>query len=348
MAYTGLYTDLLTNYGYDRLVSTKGEVNKKLIYDTLMASVLKKAQMMLKYDNLPEEIPERMLKIYLITNGHFAGFSHNGKMMISWGTFAGKPDEYYMPKQYIVSNPYIEGMSGRTLQIGTDCIVVKNDSMAQPLLDVISKHVNMLTENESSMIICDILARAQGLLSAKDDTQFESAKEYLKNIFNGKVLPIKSENWTGENMDSIPFGTAHYILTDLIEYEQYIRSSLYAELGIKINFNMKRESLNAEETSMDEEILKPYIDNMIETQNEDLLMLSDFWGLQTPITCRRGSVWEENEKKDEIQMEIMEAQAEAAETAAEAPEEAPEEAPAESPTEPAEESTEEEEKENED
>lgn len=325
--YTGLYTDLLKRFGYDRLVSQKGEVDKKLIYDTLMSSVLKKAHMMLEYENVPKEIPVRMLKTYLITNGHFCGFTMGGKMMISWGTFAGKPDEYYFPKQYIVSNPYIEGMSGRTLEIGRDCIVVKNDSLAESLLDVISKHVNMLTENESSMIICDILARSQGILSAKDDAQLESAQTYLKQIFNGKVVPIKSDSFTGENFETVPFGTAHYILTDLIEYEQYIRSSLYSELGIKINFNMKRESLNAEETSMDEELLKPYIDNMIETQNEDLLMLSDFWGLPEPIRVKRGSVWAENEKKDELSMDKMEAETKAAENAAEAPEEAPEETP---------------------
>lgn len=318
--YTGLYTDLLKRFGYDRLVSQKGEVDKKLIYDTLMSSVLKKAHMMLEYENVPEEIPVRMLKTYLITNGHFCGFTHNGKMMISWGTFAGKPDEYYFPKQYIVSNPYIEGMSGMTLEIGRDCIVVKNDSLAESLLDVISKHVNMLTENESSMIICDILARAQGIMSAKDDAQMESAQSYLKNIFNGKVVPIKSDSFTQDNFETVAFGTAHYILTDLIEYEQYIRSSLYSELGIKINFNMKRESLNAEETSMDEELLKPYIDNMIETQNEDLLTLSDFWGLPEPMKVKRGSVWAENEKKDEIAMDMMEAQAEAAEKTAENPE----------------------------
>lgn len=321
--YTGLYTDLLERYGYDRLVNQKGEVDKKLIYKTLMSSVIKKAYMMLKYENVPKGIPIRMLKTYLITNGHFCGFTHNGKMKISWGTFAGKPDEYYFPKQYIVSNPYIEGMSGRTLEIGRDCIVVKNDSMAESLLDVISKHVNMLTENESSMIICDILARAQGILSAKDDAQMESAQVYLKNIFNGKVVPIKSDSFMQDNFETVAFGTAHYILTDLIEYEQYIRSSLYSELGIKINFNMKRESLNAEETSMDEELLKPYIDNMIETQNEDLLMLSDFWGLPEPMKVKRGSVWAENEKKDELKMDALEAETKAAENAAEAPEEVP-------------------------
>lgn len=319
-----LYIDLMKNFGFDRIVNGKGEVDKKLIYDTLMSSVMKKAYMMLKYENLPDEIPERMLKMYLICNGHFAGFWQGNSKKISWGTFGGTFDEYYFPTRYIINNPYMKGMDAKNLEIGTDCIIVKNDSLAEPLMEHFSKFCNMLTENETSMIICDILARAQGALSAKNDQQMESATLYLKRIFDGKVVPIKSEDDPFSNsvgMETIPFGTAHYILTDLIEYEQYIRSSLYSELGIRINFNMKRESLNAEETSMDDEILKPYIDNMIETQNEDLLMLSEFWGLETPITVRKASVWEENQKKDDINMDLMEAQVEAAEEPEEEPEE---------------------------
>lgn len=327
-----LYIDLMKNFGFDRLVNNKFEVNKKLIYDTLMSSVMKKAFMMLKYDNLPEEIPERMLKMYLMTNGHFAGFSIGEKKVISWGTFGGTFDEYYFPKRYFINNPYLE-MDKKDLDIGKDCIIVKNDSLAEPLMDHFAKYCNMLTENETSMIICDILARAQGIMKAANDQQLESAQVYLKRLYEGKVVPVKSEDDPFSNsvgMETIPFGTAHYILTDLIEYEQYIRSSLYSELGIKINFNMKRESLNAEETSMDDEILKPYIDNMIETQTEDLKMLSDYWGLETPITVRKNSVWAEDQKKDDLAMMLLKAQAETSENAAEDPEPGTEEPDADS------------------
>ena len=42
-------------------------------------------------------------------------------------------------------------------------------------------------------------------------------------------------------------------------------------------------------------------------------MLSDFWGLETPITVRKASVWEEIQKKDDINLEILENQVDAAE-----------------------------------
>ena len=304
-----LYERFLTGYGFDKIIAKNGEVNKEIIYKTLFSSVLKKAYMMLDYENVPENIPKRMIKHYLIMNGHFAGFNLNGENKISWGTFAGVPDEYYFPKEYIINNPYMQ-MDNRTLNIGSECIIVKNDSMGESLLPIISKYVNMLMENETSMIICDILTRAQGILSTKDDTQLDSAREYLKRLFEGRIIPVNSESFTNDNMESVPFGTSHYTLTDLIEYEQYIRSSLYSELGIRLNFNMKRESLNAEETSMDEELLKPYIDNMVETQTEDLLMLSEFWKLPEPIKVKRGSIWETQEKKDDLTLEKLEKEVE--------------------------------------
>lgn len=276
-----------------------GKVNKTELRNTLFKSAMKKAHMMLKYNNLPEEIPERMIKIYLQHVGHFAGFNHDGRRWISWGSFADKLDGYYFPTKYTVSNPWIPGLGSRTMDIGTGCIIVKNDNMAEPLTEVVGKYVDMLVENETSMIICDILARAQGLINAKDDSQYESAREYLKKIFAGETVPVKSDSFAGENLETVPFGTSHYILTDLIEYEQYVRSALWAELGIQMNWNAKRETITSTETDLDREVLKPYIDNMIETQTKDLKILSDFWGLETPITVKKGSVWAEMDQKAE-------------------------------------------------
>lgn len=296
-----LFEEFYKNVPFKRLID-RDKINKEEIRTSLLRSVMKKAYMMLDYENLPDEIPKRAVKMYLHGYGHFAGFYIGERKVISWGGFSGKFDGYYFPTHYIVTNPYL-GLEKNTrdLEIGKECIIVRNDSLAEPITHIVAKYVDMMTENEVSMIICDILARAQGIISAKDDMQMESAETYLKQIYAGKIVPIKSDTFSGENLESIPFGTAHYILTDLIEYEQYVRASLYSELGINLNFNMKRESLNSAEVGMDEEILKPYIDNMIEVQQEDFDMLSDFWKLETPIKVKKGSVWADMDLQDEMQ-----------------------------------------------
>lgn len=307
-----IYEDIFTNLCHKPIIDDKMNVDKNMIRRTLTRSILKKAYMMLRYENLPEGIPQRMIRTYLQTCGHFAGFRIGEEKVISWGTFSGTFDKYYFPKQYIVTNPYMVPES-RTMEIGKDCIIVKNDSLAEGLVDHINKYVQMLVENETSMVICDILARAQGLLIGKDDAQVESARQYLNRLFAGTVVPVKSDSFQQDNMETVPFGTAHYILTDLIEYEQYIRSALYTELGIKLNYNMKREALNSNETDLDEEILKPYIDNMIETQQEDFDMLSDFWKLDVPIKVMKNSVWEDMDLQDQVQEATAEAAIKAAE-----------------------------------
>lgn len=307
-----VYEDLFNKIIYKPIIDKNGEVDKNMLARTLTRSIMKKAHMMFRYENLPEEIPQRMVRTYLQGCGHFAGFRIGERKVISWGAFSGKFDEYYFPKQYIVTNPYMMPDS-RTMEIGSDCIIVKNDSLAEALTDHVNKYVQMLVENETSMIICDILARAQGILVGKDNDQVESAALYLQRLFSGRVVPIKSDSFQQDNMETVPFGTAHYILTDLIEYEQYVRSALYTELGIKLNYNMKREALNSNETDLDEEILKPYVDNMLETQQEDFDMLSDFWKLDTPIKVVKNSVWEDMDLQDQVQEATAEATIKAAE-----------------------------------
>ena len=217
-----IYDEFFRTIPPRKLFTDKGQINKEALRATLFKSAMKKAYMMLDYDGLPAEIPKRMVKIYLQNVGHFAGFNHNGRKWISWGTYADKLDGYYFPTRYIVANPWIPGLGSRDMAIGSDCIVVKNDSLSEPLTDVVGKYVDMLVENETSMIICDILARAQGLINAKDDAQYESAKEYLKKIFAGEPVPVKSDNFAGDKLETVPFGTAHYILTDLIEKKFFI------------------------------------------------------------------------------------------------------------------------------
>ena len=51
----------------------------------------------------------------------------------------------------------------------------------------------MLVENDISMRICNINARIISILSANTDTQYESCKEFLKqvNVSNGLVVDLK-------------------------------------------------------------------------------------------------------------------------------------------------------------
>ena len=101
------------------------------------------------------------------------------------------------------------------------------------------------------------------LISASDDKTKQSADLFLQKILDGE-FSIIGENafFKGVNMQTAPTMNSVYI-TQLIEMIQYYKASLYNELGLNANYNMKRERLNLGEVSMNVDALLPYVDNML-------------------------------------------------------------------------------------
>ena len=52
----------------------------------------------------------------------------------------------------------------------------------------------------------------------------------------------------------------------LIEYNQYLKGSLYNEVGIQANTVMKRERVNSDEVNANNDLLFPFIYNMLENR----------------------------------------------------------------------------------
>ena len=78
------------------------------------------------------------------------------------------------------------------------------------------------------------------------------------------------------------------------------------ELGIQSNYNMKRESLNSSETTMDESVLLPLIDDMLNERKIGLEKVNKMFG--TNITVKLSSSWEKirEEIKNELAKQELE------------------------------------------
>lgn len=76
---------------------------------------------------------------------------------------------------------------------------------------------------------------------ANDDPTLESVKNYLSKVDNGENSVIASNIlWDSIKIDS---ETNTNTLHELIEYDNYIKSELYKEIGLYFNDNMKKERL---------------------------------------------------------------------------------------------------------
>ena len=303
-----------------------GTPDKGMLLSSYIRYYLARLQSMFIYDGLPDSIPQKWLENYLLVNGSCVWINTPDKgLIVTRAGIGGIPDEYYIPTECIVTNPYIAAEDNKTYIRDVDCVLMVNDTYAQGLLPMLKKYCSMLVENEITMNIADQLARATITISAVDDETKASAELWLKRLIEGKVGIIGEAPFMVGNQDKAlninQMVNVAATITDLIEYQQYIKASLYNDLGLQSNYNMKRESINSNESQLNDDMLHPLIDNMLTERQQALEKVNAMFG--TNITVSFNSAWAINEEEEQLAIEQME-------TAAEAPAEMPaEEAPAE-------------------
>lgn len=268
--------------------------------------MLSRLSTMFKYDGLPETIPQRMLELYLMVNGHCVVTSVNENLYAFTGGWGGVLDEYYRPTIYTVANPFLKFFDN--LEIGANCVLCGNDSMYQGLLPMLEMYGTALVENELSLNIADINSRIMSIITADNDRDYESSKAYLEHIKEGDLVSVV-ESAFFDGIKTQPYAlTGNRSITDLIEYEQYLKASMFNELGLNANYNMKRESLNSSESQMNNDALTPLVDDMLNMRKQFIEEINKKYG--TEITIDLASAWKENEQEAEAELEAIEAEAE--------------------------------------
>lgn len=281
--------------------------NKKEASRIHTAYMLNRTQSMFSYSNLPESIPQRILEQHLQVNGNVCFLEHNNELMVFTGAPGGELDAYYQPKEYIIANPWAK-LNG-TFTIGKDCEIILNDSLWMGLLPLFARYSSALAENELSMQIATINSRLMALMTASNDSDKEAAEKFLHDIRRGKLGAI-ADNRFLDGIRVLPFGGSQNasMLTDLIEYEQYLKASWFNEIGLNANYNMKRESLNSAESQLNNDSLLPLVDDMLRCRREGIERVNAHFG--TEIRVDYASSWEDNAIEIEAEQETISANAE--------------------------------------
>ena len=79
-------------------------------------------------------------------------------------------------------------------------------------------------------------------------------------------------------------------MIDLVQYQQYLKASLFNEIGLNANYNMKKERLISGEIEANADVLYPLIDNMLFCRNQGLEALNKKYGLN--IGVELNSSWD--------------------------------------------------------
>lgn len=270
--------------------------NKQKLFEYYCKYMFTRTQSMFVYDGLPDTIPSKWLEKYLQRNGSCGIIKHNGDLYAVIGNAGGEYDAYYQPTIYTVANPWLN--ISKTFEIGKDCVYARNDYEGIGLTPLISRYCGLMTENALTVRLADIGMRMVTLLSAPDDNTAASARKYLSDLESG-AMGVIGENafFDGLKVHSKSTGGSDYMI-QFIELQQYLKGSLYNEIGINANFNMKREALSGKEVALNDDALMPLIDDMLKARREMCDEINEMFG--TNISVDYGSTWHSNVVEKEL------------------------------------------------
>lgn len=281
--------------------------DKKTIADQIGNGIINKMQSAFKWHNLPETIPQKWLEMQLLVNGFsFVTRANDGNLYAFFGGLGGEPDPYYQPTICVVANPALN--FNKECKIGEDGALISNDTLRRGLIPTIGKYAGLLAENTVTIRIADIAARVTSILSAADESTAESAKEYLRQLEKGELGIIEESPFLEDLKVNPATSSGQTRLTDLIEMEQYLKASLYNEIGLQANYNMKREAVNSSEAQLGDDVLQPLIDNMLAERQAGAEEINRLYG--TDISVEFAGAWADNEAERNAELEQLENEAE--------------------------------------
>lgn len=243
-----------------------------------------------KYENLPKTIPKEELEKILMLNGFGVFTIVNENYYIFKGGLYGF-NEYQLPTNVVINNPYLK--FNKDLKIDDDCIIIKNSYTYQGLYDLIKFTSYLLSQCDLTFKYQLINLRVPNILTATDDESKSSIKTFFEKLEKGEFEVIIDEDFE-KYIKSLNYGATVTNITNSIELKQYIISWFYNQIGVQSQFNMKRESLNANEIALNDDILSINIDNMLECRQNAIEKINKKYNLNIKVSLN--GLWLERKK----------------------------------------------------
>ena len=258
-----------------------------------MNNMLRRTMRMFKWSGLPDTITTRNLELTIQTRGYIGIIKNNDDYYAVYGGLGGVPNWEYMPSLFIVSNPYLQ-LQAQTYYIydgiyngvkhEKDTVIIPNDSLYQGLLPTLSYHSEILTEIQFTKRALLINNRFPALMVAPDNRAKKDLDDYLGSLEDGEPTAILSKNML-RDLQVIPVdnGAARNIITQTLEAEQYQKAALFNDVGLQMNYNMKRETITSSEAQLGEGALLPLPDDMMDMRKEACRQVKDVFGLDWSV-----------------------------------------------------------------
>lgn len=296
----------------------KGKPKKDDITRLNISSMLRRTLQMFKWSikYKGEEcttITNRSLELLVQTNGLGGVVEYKDNLYCLFGTLGGEPNYNYMPTKFIWANAALNANGEENIYDFKDmkrsCVIIPNDSLYQGVLPILTLHCEQLTEIELTKRAIMIWLRAPHTFTASNSNTYRDIMEYIGKLTNGELSAVIDKNIMNPIKvlaDGNNNGTKG-IMTSLLESQQYEKASMFNNVGLDMNYNMKRETITSSEAQLGESALLPLPDDMFAQREKAAKEMMEVFDCE--ISVDFNSAWKNLRVSIELALEKERAEA---------------------------------------
>lgn len=309
---------------FNNYISFNNEYSMAELVEYYMANMFNRTLMMFEWKNLPDNMDSFDMEKFTQLKG-FTLFIYDEKDGSRYYVLEGsKYDNIswnYEATKSLIVNPALKGLEQK-YEIGKNCVLIRNDYVCVGLYPIIEKNSIDIANTDVSIRYAQFNTRFKTLFTASDDNDKDSVDGIIENIWNGlKPAAVVTNDLYKKSIEGIQYSHSQNTdIKDLIELKQYQLAQFFIELGINANYNMKKESVSADEFRMNDDALMPLIDQMLACRKKACKQINELFDLN--IDVELNSAWLKiakevvNEvKQEEAEVDKTEAEADAAKAA---------------------------------
>lgn len=288
------------------------------LYKGYFMELLSKTIRMFEFKGLPETVNERYLKSSLILTGNVAIWKPtsviNTKLATAneWyavkGTMGSEPNPYYIPSEYVISNPILGSENILTTDERITVFYWNSlDEVFNPLTSglyfLIDRTARILTEIYRSTITALKNSRVVNIFSASNNNEKTTLNKLLADMRNCEdtftaIQDFKSKIEVNPVLQEVSIKD---ILQEFVELEQFYLAQFYHAIGVNSNYNLKRAQINNEEIMTNAYILIVSLADVLPTLQRACEEFNEKTGLSISVDYS-----EEWKKMQEMQNEAPE------------------------------------------